>query len=59
MYDPQDERGVPTSTGVPAIVRISAVVGFVVIIAMISMVIYASAYGHVWPWTQATQVKLT
>jgi hypothetical protein len=58
MFDPADERGVPTSTGVPLVVRVSAIVGLVVILGMVGLVIYASAFGHAWPWTTGAQVKL-
>jgi hypothetical protein len=58
MYDPEDERGVPTSTGVPALVRITAVVGLLVILGVIGMVSYASNFGHAWPYTNAVRLPL-
>ena len=58
MYDPEDERGVPTSTGVPSLVRITAIVGLLVIFAIIATVSYASHFGHAWPYTNAVRVPL-
>jgi hypothetical protein len=58
MYDPRDERGVPTSTGIPPIVRISAIVGVLIIFCIIGIVLFASNFGHAWPYTNAVKVPL-
>ncbi|MBC5811348.1 MAG: hypothetical protein GIW95_10945 [Candidatus Eremiobacteraeota bacterium] len=58
MYDPQDSRGVPVSTGIPMIVRVTALIGIAVIFCIAGLVIYASPFGHSWPNTAATEIKL-
>ncbi len=59
MVDYVDERGVPVSTGIPPIVRISAIVGLVLILTVGGLVIFASAYGHVWPLPDSLKYPLT
>ena len=49
MYDPKDERGVPISGGIPVIVRIAVLFGFVMIVVMMGIVIYGSSTHHRWP----------
>ena len=58
MYDPKDARGVPVSAGIPPIVRISAVIGLIMIFIMLGIVIGWSFYGHVWPSTDSAHIKL-
>ncbi|HEV2262184.1 MAG TPA: hypothetical protein VGR69_07870 [Candidatus Rubrimentiphilum sp.] len=59
MYDPTDERGVPVSRGVPAIVRVAAVIGILVIFAVGAAVVSISGYGHHWPWASAMRIPLS
>ncbi len=58
MYDPLDERGVPTSRGVPMAVRIAAIIGLLCIFGMGGAVIGFSYYGHQWPATKALRIPL-
>jgi hypothetical protein len=58
MKDVRDSRGVPISTGVPMVVRVTAIVGLCVIFTMLSVVIYASKFGHAWPTSTAVQIPL-
>jgi hypothetical protein len=58
MYDPTDERGVPTSRGVPRVVQVAAIVGILAIFAMGAYTIYMSTYGHVWPSVQSLRIPL-
>ncbi len=58
MYDPTDERGVPTSRGVPRVVMIAAVVGILAIFGVGFYTIWMSGSGHVWPWQQALRIPL-
>lgn len=58
MYDPLDQRGVPTSRGVPMAVRIAAVIGIIAIFAMGWWTIYNASYGHQWPWSKALRIPL-
>jgi hypothetical protein len=58
MHDRFDERGVPISAGIPPLVVISAIIGIVIIFSILTAVFTSSAYGHVWPWTNAATVPL-
>jgi hypothetical protein len=58
MYDVKDERGVPVSAGIPPIVRWSAIIGVFVIILILSLVIFASNYHHIWPSSDTVNIKL-
>ena len=58
MYDPTDERGVPTSRGVPRIVFIAAGIGIMLIFAVGGWTISHGGYGHVWPSQQALRIPL-
>jgi hypothetical protein len=58
MYDIKDERGVPVSTGIPPIVRWAAFIGFIIILTILSFVIFASNYHHIWPASNTTHIKL-
>ncbi|HLI97157.1 MAG TPA: hypothetical protein VKT72_13895 [Candidatus Baltobacteraceae bacterium] len=58
MYDPTDERGVPTSRGVPRVVQIAAIIGILCIFGMGAYTIYTSGYGHVFPSMQALRIPL-
>lgn len=58
MFDPTDERGVPTSRGVPHVVLIAVVVGILAIFGVGAYTIYMSGYGHVWPSMQAARIPL-
>lgn len=58
MYDPTDERGVPTSRGIPRVVIIAATIGILAIFAVGAYTIVMSGYGHMWPWQQALRIPL-
>ena len=57
-----DRRGsaplIPVSAGVPKVVRYAALVGLVVIIAIVGMVSSNSRYGHVWPSLDSQHISL-
>ncbi|MEO6991839.1 MAG: hypothetical protein ABI346_06250 [Candidatus Baltobacteraceae bacterium] len=58
MYDIQDDRGVPISKGVPTLVQVTAIIGIVVVFAILGMVIGAAAFGHAWPSFTSTKIPL-
>ncbi len=58
MHDVYDERGVPISAGVPPIVVVAAIIGFLVILTMLTLVFANSGFGHAWPASTSTQIKL-
>ena len=59
MYDPLDERGVPTSRGIPMLVRISFFIGIVVIFAIGEAVVANAGYGHFWPAQSTLRLPLS
>jgi ABC-type phosphate transport system auxiliary subunit len=58
MYDLEDERGVPISSGVPRIVLWAGIAGVILIFIIAGLVLAVSGYGHIWPSDNATQLKL-
>ncbi len=58
MYDPTDERGVPTSRGIPRAVQIAAIIGILAIFGVGAYTIYMSGYGHQWPYQHALRIPL-
>ncbi len=58
MYDIKDARGVPVSAGVPRIVVIAGIIGIIAIFAVATCVVSTSRYGHVWPSSDSTHIKL-
>lgn len=59
MFDPTDERGVPTSRGIPRVVLIAATIGILTIFAVGGWTIANGGYGHVWPSQQALRIPLS
>jgi hypothetical protein len=59
MYDRTDDRGVPISSGIPPLVIIAAVIGVIVIFAIITLVFTNSAFGHAWPDSSSAKVPLS
>lgn len=59
MYDPVDERGVPTSRGVPMAVRIATIIGILCIFGVGAAVLKLAGYGHHWPEQKALRVPLS
>ncbi len=59
MYDPLDERGVPTSRGMPMVVRIAAIIGLLCIFGIGASVIMLGGYGHWWPDQKAMRIPLS
>ena len=58
MYDHEDERGVPISSGIPSIVMWSAMACVLLIFVLAGMVLSTANYGHVWPAANSTNLKL-
>ncbi|MDQ6943293.1 MAG: hypothetical protein M3169_12370 [Candidatus Eremiobacteraeota bacterium] len=58
MYDLEDERGVPISSGVPRIVLWAGIAGVVLIFIIAGLVLAVSGYGHIWPADNAANLKL-
>jgi len=58
MYDPLDERGVPTSRGIPRAVQIAAIIGILAIFWVGEYTIQYSGYSHVWPSLKTTRIPL-
>ncbi|HEY8298325.1 MAG TPA: hypothetical protein VIG32_09915 [Candidatus Baltobacteraceae bacterium] len=59
MYDMTDERGVPTSRGIPTAVRIAILIGCIIIFAVGGDVIFNASYGHQWPANKTLRVPLS
>ncbi len=58
MYDIEDERGVPISSGVPPIVTYAGIAGVVLIFIIAALVLSVSGYGHMWPSANTLNLKL-
>ncbi|MFN2448378.1 MAG: hypothetical protein ABR508_01105 [Candidatus Baltobacteraceae bacterium] len=58
VYDPVDERGVPTTRGVPRAVLIAVLVGVLVIFAIGADTIALAGYGHAWPSTKTLRIPV-
>ena len=58
MYDPQDERGVPISAGMPPVVLYAGIGGLVLIVFVAALVLSQSQFGHIWPASDAVNLKL-
>jgi hypothetical protein len=53
-----EQTDIPVSAGMPPVVRFALAAGLVVILGIMALTAYSSGIGHVWPWTEATKVKL-
>jgi len=58
VYDLEDARGVPISSGIPPIVTIAGIAGVVLIFIIAGMVLASAGANHVWPASAATNLKL-
>ena len=58
MYDLEDERGVPISSGVPRIVVWAGIAGVILIFVIAGLVLAVSGYGHMWPSENTLNLKL-
>jgi ABC-type phosphate transport system auxiliary subunit len=58
MYDLEDERGVPISSGVPRIVLWAGIAGVILIFIIAALVLAVSGYGHLWPADRTLNLKL-
>jgi hypothetical protein len=58
MYDVEDERGVPISSGIPPLVLYAGIAGVVLIFIIAGCVLAVSGYGHIWPSDNTTNLKL-
>jgi hypothetical protein len=58
MYDMEDERGVPISSGIPRLVLYAGIAGVILIFVVAAMVLATSGQGHLWPWDRTQQIKL-
>jgi len=59
MYDPVDARGVPTSRGIPPLVRVLVVIGVIAVFVVGASVILTAGFGHSWPANNTLRVPLT
>ena len=59
MYDLQDDRGVPISSGIPKLVLWAAIAGVVTIFVIAGLVLANSGFGHVWPAENSLNIKLS
>jgi hypothetical protein len=59
MYDLEDNRGVPISSGIPPLVVYAGIAGVVLIFVIAGMVLATAGSGHVWPATAALNIKLS
>ena len=59
MYDLEDERGVPISSGIPPLVMWAGIGGVVLIFVIAGLVLSNSGYGHVWPSQDSLNIKLS
>lgn len=58
MYDQEDERGVPITSGIPSLVTWTGIIGIIIVFAVAAMVLATAGYGHVWPASNSTNLKL-
>ena len=58
MYDLEDERGVPISSGIPRLVVWAGIAGVILIFVIAGLVLTTSGYGHLWPWEKTQQIRL-
>jgi hypothetical protein len=58
VYDIEDERGVPVTTGIPKLVTWSGIAGVILIFVVAGMVLATAGSNHVWPASAATNLKL-
>ena len=59
MHDIVDYRNIPLSTGIPPVIYIAAIVGLIVIAAIVSMVFATSSSNHRWPNSATLTEPLT
>ncbi len=59
MHDVVDHRNIPVSTGIPPIIYISAMVGLIMIAAIVAMVFATSSSNHRWPNSATLTEPLT
>ena len=59
MYDLEDDRGVPISSGIPPVVVYAGIAGVVLIFIVAGMVLATAGSGHVWPASATLNVKLS
>jgi hypothetical protein len=58
MYDVEDDRGVPVTTGIPKLVLWTGFAGVVLIFVVAGMVLATAGANHVWPAEASTNLKL-
>jgi hypothetical protein len=58
VYDTEDDRGVPISSGIPKLVMWTGLAGVVLIFVVAGMVLATAGSGHVWPAADAINLKL-
>ena len=58
MYDPVDERGVPTSRGVPRAVIVAVIIGILAIFWVGEYTLQWAGYGHAWPSQRTQRIPL-
>ena len=58
MYDQEDERGVPLTSGIPPIVTITGIAGVILIFLVAGIVLATAGANHVWPADGTLTIKL-
>lgn len=58
MYDQVDERGVPTSRGIPKAVQIAVIIGCIAIFGMGWWTLKYAGYGHAWPSNKSLRIDV-
>jgi hypothetical protein len=58
VFDPQDDRGVPISSGIPPIVIYAGIAGVLLIFVVAGLVLSNAGFGHVWPADNSVDLKL-
>lgn len=59
MYDLEDNRGVPISSGIPRLVLYAGIAGVLLIFVIAGMVLATSGSGHIWPASATLNIKLS
>jgi hypothetical protein len=58
VYDLEDDRGVPISSGIPPIVTLAGIAGVILIFVIAGMVLATAGANHVWPADATERIKL-
>ncbi len=58
MYDREDERRVPLTSGIPSLVTWVGVAGVILIFVVAGMVLATAGANHIWPAEKSVDLKL-